>query len=196
LTSGDTKSCGCLKKEGGGRYRRDLSGQRFGRLVALVPAYRKPVRGWYWHCRCDCGSEKIIHGPNLTNGDTRSCGCLKKEAQKRPRPGHGRRHGHSPRGTRTPTYESWAAMIKRCTNPKIKYFKYYGGRGIRVCERWRSFENFLADMGERPEGTTIDRYPDKNGNYEPGNCRWATSKEQGRNKRKRRWAKRPADIAA
>ena len=90
------------------------------------------------------------------------------------------RHGHSrENGQRTPTYNSWANMVKRCTNPKQKRFKHYGGRGISVCERWRSFVNFLADMGERPSlKHSIDRFPNPSGNYEPGNCRWATPQQQ------------------
>jgi hypothetical protein len=81
------------------------------------------------------------------------------------------------------TYRSWHGMRQRCSDPKQENYKYYGGRGITVCDRWQSFENFLADMGERPEGTSIDRYPDNDGNYEPGNCRWATRSQQQHNKR-------------
>jgi hypothetical protein len=93
-------------------------------------------------------------------------------------------HGHARKGKQTGTYLSWKEMKKRCANPNQKYWKNYGGRGIRVCDRWlNSFENFLADMGERPEGTSIDRYPNNDGNYEPGNCRWATRKQQRANRR-------------
>lgn len=91
-------------------------------------------------------------------------------------------HGHAIRGSKTRTYETWKAMAQRCRNPRHPAFARYGGRGITVCERWMSFENFLADMGERPPGTSIDRFPNRDGNYEPGNCRWATSTEQARNR--------------
>lgn len=91
------------------------------------------------------------------------------------------RYSHGMNGT--PTYRSWQAMLTRCTNSNRAQFKDYGGRGIKVCERWLKFENFLADMGERPDGTTLDRFPNKDGDYEPGNCRWASRVEQNRNTR-------------
>jgi len=92
------------------------------------------------------------------------------------------RHGHAA-GGKTRTYQSWLDMVKRCTNPKTQYFARYGGRGIRVCERWlHSFPNFLEDMGENPPGTTLDRHPNNDGNYEPGNTRWATGDQQMNNR--------------
>lgn len=155
----------------------DLTGQRFGRLVALravrVAVNLRTRLGYL--VRCDCGTEKTVIGYYLTSGDTRSCGCLPKHS--------GLRHGNAFHGKRTPTYWSWQAMKARCLNPHSKSFPDYGGRGIRICDRWRdSFENFLADLGERPQGTTLDRI-NNSGNYEPGNCRWAVKVEQNRNQR-------------
>ena len=159
--------------------RSSLVGQRFGRLqVISVLGYTLPPCGkreWRYQCECDCGNGKIATAQNLNKGDTRSCGCLAKE--------HGSslnlRHGHS----HSPTYNSWSAMLARCHNHKHAAFNNYGGRGIIVCERWRLFDNFLSDMGKRPDGTTIDRI-DVNGNYDLRNCRWATKEQQAQNTRR------------
>lgn len=102
-------------------------------------------------------------------------------------------HGHSKEKITSLTYNSWAGMLARCQNPRHKQFAEYGGRGITVCARWQKFENFLADMGERPCGLSIDRR-DNSGNYEPGNCRWATPKQQSNNRRKRRWKTKPKEV--
>lgn len=154
----------------------ELEGQRFGRLTVIEPAEKIKGRQWQYRVVCDCGTERIIFGTNLRSGYTTSCGCLRREET-------GKRfatHGHS--NPRTPTYTSWMSMRMRCNNPNAPKYSIYGGRGITICDHWDSFENFLADMGERPEGTTLDRVnPD--GNYEPANCRWATVKEQNNNKR-------------
>jgi len=144
--------------------------ERYGRLTIIKEVERKNHRRRFL-CQCDCGNNKIIQLRFLKMGNTKSCGCLIKD--------NGNKHGYW--GTRT--YKSWDSMKSRCLNPNNKDFNIYGGAGITVCDRWMKFENFLADMGERPEGTTLDRYPNQKGNYEPNNCRWATITEQNRNRK-------------
>jgi hypothetical protein len=154
----------------------NIIGQRFGRLVVLE--YRGSDRGNtpFWLCQCDCGEQTVTRGNSLRSGGAKSCGCWYREAI-----GHrARTHGHYT----TRTYSSWVNMIQRCTNPKSTGYKNWGGRGITVCERWRSFVNFLADMGERPLKTSLDRRENDKG-YFKENCRWATPKEQLENRRPR-----------
>jgi hypothetical protein len=162
---------------------RDLTNMRFGRLTVRWPAGLKGSHV-YWLCSCDCGKLKVICGYSLRNGDTTSCGCYRKEVTvSRNRKGLWTTHGHSRGKGRTPEYIAWDCMIQRCTNPKHPNWKRYGGRGIKVCRRWMRFENFLADMGRRPQPhLSIDRRNNEKG-YFKSNCRWATRKEQMNNTR-------------
>jgi hypothetical protein len=161
---------------------KDITGQRFGRLVAIRPAGRGPngkTTLIQWLCKCDCGQKHTTTGHALRRGRVGSCGCAKKGANN-----HRYSHGHAGKGQVHKLYKVWASMLQRCNNPNNQDYRLYGARGIKVCKRWHNFSNFLADVGHPPKGLTLDRYPNNNGNYKPSNWRWATPKEQRNNQRK------------
>ena len=162
---------------------RDLKGQVFGRLAVTWRSDRDG-RVW-WMCKCTCGNYKLVRSVSLVAGDTSSCGCLRREvlrARNLANPPR-LRHGDAVDGKLTTEYRSWFAMLQRCTNPKAGNFDNYGGRGIKVCKRWRTYDNFLADMGRKPTPAhSLDRRNNERGYY-PSNCRWATRVEQRANRR-------------
>jgi hypothetical protein len=154
-----------------------LVGQRFDRLTVTGRTGANRSRAVEWSCLCDCGNMTTATTGNLRAGHNKSCGCLRRENAYA-----GALHRRTHRMSGSPTYNSWMAMKHRCLRKTASNFARYGGRGVTVCNRWMSFESFLSDMGVRPEGKTLDRI-DPLGNYEPGNCRWATPMEQAHNKR-------------
>jgi len=179
---------------------KDLRNRRFGRLVVvgLLPERRNGQL--LWLCYCDCGNSHVSTSPHLRHGDVKSCGCLAREMAIAKQPLASAKskqvllkHGETVKGTKSAEYSIWANMWTRCTNPKSGAAQYYLDRGISVCNRWRDFSAFLADMGRRPAGTSLDRI-DTNGNYEPGNCRWATISQQANNKRKESWSKNTSEA--
>lgn len=152
----------------------NLTGRRFGRLKVLEMSTIRNNGEISWVCECLCGKKIEVRGHSLRIGQTKSCGCFRSHLSSIRNRTHGSRH--------SPEYNCWAGMWQRCSNERSQFYDDYGGRGIKVCRRWNRFENFLADMGKRPYGMTLDR-ENNNGNYTPKNCRWSSKTTQARNRR-------------
>ena len=174
LRGGQYQSCGCAKKE----LRQDWTGVRQGKLTVVSRAEGKKMKSGRttirWYCECDCGGSIILKSSALKNGSG-SCGCEYNRREK---------HGHTSKKEVSPTFTSWHSMMQRCFNENHQAYKLYGAEGITVCDRWKEFKNFLEDMGERPEGTTLNRI---NGAkiYSPETCEWATYSVQAYDQKKR-----------
>jgi len=181
LRAGESKSCGCSRREPRPRRITDVSGKRFGRWIVLA-LHPERSRGGaaMWFCRCDCGTERVVSGNRLRNGGSTSCGCAARDALIK----RNTKHGLS--GTQA--YRTWKHIKNRCFNPRSENYRYYGGRGISVDEPWReNFPAFYAEMGDPPDGQSIDRI-NPNSSYGPGGkCRWATPLMQVHNRRRAWW---------
>ena len=159
----------------------DLSRQKFGRWTVQGFVGRQGHDS-YWDCLCDCGNTSRVRGNDLKIGHSQSCGCYNRERVAKRRT----THGHTKNGLVSREYRRWRNMMTRCYNTKVKSYKDYGARGIKVCERWHTFENFFEDVGVFPDGLTLDRV-DNSGDYTPDNWRFATQEEQKNNKRSNAW---------
>lgn len=164
----------------------DLTGLKFGRLTVNRRVVVPTRKGVFWECLCDCGTTKVVSSTCLVNGNSKSCGCFRREMMREEGKVRNLRHGEGGNGKESAEYRTWAAMLSRCNNPRHRNYKNYGARGITVCDRWSVYENFLADMGRRPSDLhSIDRI-DNDAGYTPENCRWATYEQQNNNQRPRR----------
>lgn len=176
VRNGLTQSCGCNTAIASRkRFFKDMTGEKIGRLLFIKEVFDERP-GAYWECLCDCGTVTIVHGGLVRGGHTTSCGCFKTEQILKAVTKHGK--------SKDLIYFLWNTMMERCYNPNSTSYHKYGERGIKVCERWQVFENFFEDMGDKPDGLSLERI-DVNGDYHPDNCKWGTASEQAFNIRKR-----------
>jgi hypothetical protein len=202
LRGGKVRSCGCYRREVASESLRNgrriieperiENGTKFNRLTVIsFDHWDATIHRSFYVCACECGARCIKNNVSLKSGHSKSCGCLWRENIAASNTAKKKTHGMS----RSPEYRAWRSMKMRCERPSCRFYRHYGGRGIAICERWRvSFENFIFDIGMRPKGHSLDRI-DVNGNYEPGNCRWATNIEQANNKRPRHRIEQFSDEA-
>ena len=175
LRNGSSKSCGCSRLLRRSHNFVDISGLKFGRLTVIAYIGRDDRNHATWSAKCECGNSINVTGTHLRSGNTKSCGCNRIEMAIKATKTHGM--------SNSPTYATWKSIKRRCLNKNTADYKNYGGRGIKVCDRWlNSFKDFLSDMGEKPERLSIERI-NGNGNYELSNCKWATRTEQNNNTR-------------
>lgn len=151
----------------------NITGKSFGHLT-VISYFGIINKMGYWNCKCDCGKQKIVLGYSLTRGKSKTCGCQTWKKQKH-------------RKSNSKEYSSWACMLQRCTNPNVKSYKDYGGRGIKVCKKWESFNEFYGDMGDMPEWADSIERKEVDGDYEKSNCVWESKLAQAQNKRNSRW---------
>jgi hypothetical protein len=190
LSSGLVVSCGCyLSEQTKKRFTKDIANQKFGKLTVIKrngSTKEGKSKIALWLCLCECGNEITVRGSELRNGRTKSCGCLQRERASIVNSTH--------KMSKMNIYATWVKMLGRCNNPNINDFKHYGGRGIKVCDDWLSFEKFYEDFGkDYKEGLTIDRI-DVNDGYNLDNCRWATRKVQGNNTRRNKYIEYKGEI--
>lgn len=174
LKRGLSKSCGCISHTKPAHNYIDIVGKKFGNLTVLERASALGVKQTKFRCLCECGKETTVCASHLKNGHTKSCGCLVPVLTSKRATTHSK--------SKTSTYRSWGAMIRRCTNQNCEAYQWYGEKHITVCDEWKKFDNFLKDMGDRPIGMELDRIDNYKG-YSPDNCRWVTHKENCMNRR-------------